>query len=285
MRCQLIILFPFAFAGLLLFENPNTQTQSPPVHLVKINVTTLPDAKVEGRLSHFSRKDPEREEILKGYFMESGCPADALTEQKVNHEKLPNVICVLSGTAESEIIVGAHFDHASEGSGVVDNWSGAAMLPSLLESLAPYPRKHKFVFVGFSGEEDGLIGSDYFAKKMSDAEVRDTRVMVNIDCIGLGPISIWLTRSDRHFADLFYAMSKSMEIPMNVMNADQVADEDGSSFRKRNIPTLMLHSVDSDSFPILHTSRDNISAIKMSDYYKSYRLIATYLAYLDSTLN
>ncbi len=285
MRRHFIIIFPFAFAGLLLFQSSDTQSQSPPAQLVTIKLTTLPEPKVEGRLSHFSKKDPEREEILKGNFQEAGCPADALTEQKVNHEKLPNVVCVLSGATESEIIVGAHFDHASEGSGVVDNWSGAAMLPSLLESLASSPRKHKFVFVGFSGEESGLVGSDYYAKKMSNEEVRDTRVMVNIDCIGLAPISIWLTHSDKHFADLFYGMSKSLEIPMRVVNADQVADEDSSSFRKRKIPTLMLHSVDSESIQILHSPRDNISAINMADYYSSYRLIAAYLAYLDATLN
>ncbi|HEV3218468.1 MAG TPA: M28 family peptidase [Candidatus Acidoferrales bacterium] len=250
-----------------------------------ITFTTLPETRVEARLTHFSKKDSEREEILKGYFVEAGSPADSLTEQKVSHEKFPNLICVLPGSTDAEIIVGAHFDHASEGSGVVDNWSGAAMLPSLIESLPHSPRKHKFVFVGFSGEEDGLVGSDYYAKKISDNELRDIRVMVNLDCLGLGPISVWLTHSNGHFADLFYGMSKAVNIPLTVVNADQVADEDSSSFRKRKIPTLMLHSVDSESIHILHSPRDNISAIKMKEYHDSYRLIAAYLAYLDSTLN
>ncbi|PYX03200.1 MAG: Zn-dependent exopeptidase M28, partial [Acidobacteria bacterium] len=36
--------------------------------------------------------------------------------------KLPNVICVLPGSSDKVIIVGAHFDRVSEGDGVVDNW-------------------------------------------------------------------------------------------------------------------------------------------------------------------
>jgi hypothetical protein len=271
--------------ALLFFQNVSPQQTPPPTQHVALDFTTLPQSKVQARLEHFSTKDPEREEILRGYFADAGCPASSLTEQKVNHAKLPNLICVFPGSTESEIIVGAHFDHASEGSGVVDNWSGAAMLPSLLESLASSPRKHKFVFIGFSGEESGLTGSDYYAKKMSDEEVRETRIMVNIDCIGLGPISVWLTHSDKHFADMFYGMSKIVNFPLRVMNADLIADEDGSSFRKRNVPVLMLHSVDSDSIFILHSPDDKLSAIRMADYYKSYQLIAAYLAYLDSTLN
>ena len=38
------------------------------------------------------------------------------------------------------------------------------------------------------------------------------------------------------------------------------------------------------TWSILHSPSDKMSAIKMNDYYDSYRLIAEYLAYLDDTL-
>jgi len=45
---------------------------------------------------------------------------------------------------------------------------------------------------------------------------------------------------------------------------------------------VMLHSITQQTLSILHSPNDNIGKIHFSDYYDSYRLIAAYLAYLDS---
>jgi len=39
-----------------------------------------------------------------------------------------------------------------------------------------------------------------------------------------------------------------------------------------------------ETLPILHNRRDNLAAVRMDDYYLTYRLIASYLAYLDEKL-
>jgi hypothetical protein len=59
----------------------------------------------------------------------------------------------LPGETERIILVGAHTDHVEEGDGVVGNWSGASLLPSLLYSLSAKPGQHTFVFNGFTAEE------------------------------------------------------------------------------------------------------------------------------------
>jgi putative aminopeptidase FrvX len=250
-----------------------------------IHLNEVPRETIEARLQHFSRKDSEREQILKTAFQEVGCHDDHLSEQPVKHEKLPNLICILEGSADSEIIVGAHFDHVSEGSGVADNWSGAAMLASFYQALTSEPRKHRFVFVAFSGEEQGLLGSEEYAKQLTPAQIAKIRVMVNLDTLGLGPTKVWLNHSDHHLADVLHGVSKSMNIPLAVMDGDDLGDEDSSSFIKRKIPTVMIHSITLKNFPILHSKRDDISAVNFADYFDSYRLISAYLAYLDSTLN
>jgi putative aminopeptidase FrvX len=260
-----------------LLHNVSAQTS--------IRLNDVPRETIENRLRHFSRKDAEREQILKAAFQEVGCRDEHLSEQPVKRAKLPNLICVLPGAADSEIIVGAHFDHISEGSGVVDNWSGAAMLASFYQALRIEPRKHRFVFVAFSGEEQGLFGSEEYAKQLTPGQISNIRVMVNIDTLGLGPTKVWLTHSDHHLADVLYGVSKTMNIPLAVVNGDQVGDEDSSSFIKRKIPTVMIHSITTETFPILHSKRDDISAVNFADYFDSYRLISAYLAYLDSTLN
>jgi putative aminopeptidase FrvX len=259
------------------FQNASAQTT--------IHLNVVSNEVIEARLRSFSRKDAEREQILKTAFQEVGCRDEHLSEQAVKRAKLPNLICVLPGSADSEIIVGAHFDHVSEGSGVVDNWTGAAMLVSFYQALTIEPRKHTFVFVAFSGEEQGLFGSEEYAKQLTPEQISKIRVMINLDSLGMGPTKVWLSHSDHHLADVLYGISKTMDIPLAVMDGDQFGDEDSSSFIKRRVPTVMIHSVTAQNFPVLHSKRDDISAVKLTDYYDSYRLISTYLAYLDSTLN
>ncbi len=90
----------------------------------------------------------KREQKLRQLFEEAGCLGDRLTEQAVKHVKAPNLICTLKGEMESQIIVGAHFDFVNAGRGVVDNWSGCSLLPSLFTNLRGAPRRHTFVLVG-----------------------------------------------------------------------------------------------------------------------------------------
>jgi Zn-dependent M28 family amino/carboxypeptidase len=105
----------------------------------------------------------------------------------------PNVICTLPGESGAVILTGAHFDFSGRGKGVVDNWSGAALLPSLYQSLADRPRRHTFVFVGYTGEEAGLLGSQSYVKQLTPEQRSKIAAAVNLDCLGLSSTKLWLT--------------------------------------------------------------------------------------------
>jgi hypothetical protein len=51
------------------------------------------------------------------------------------------------------------------------------------------------------------------------------------------------------------------------------------------VPALAIHSLTQETFPILHTRRDQINAIHLDDYYDTYLLLRAYLAYLDQALD
>jgi Zn-dependent M28 family amino/carboxypeptidase len=106
------------------------------------------------------------------------------------------VICVLPGETTKTVVVGAHFDHVDRGYGIVDNWSGAALLPNLLQWLESASRKHTFIFVGFTGEEGGLLGSDFYVRSLAKHDLENIESVVNLDTLGLGPTLVWLTQSD-----------------------------------------------------------------------------------------
>jgi hypothetical protein len=68
------------------------------------------------------------------------------------------------------------------------------------------------------------------------------------------------------------------------MNVENVGSTDSESFAKYKIPRMTLHSLTSQTFPLLHTDKDQFNVIKPDDYYGSYRLITVFLAYLDGKL-
>ncbi|MCH5160191.1 MAG: Zn-dependent exopeptidase M28 [Clostridiales bacterium] len=104
---------------------------------------------------------------------------NGLTDSYVNLEaKLTN-----SG-ATKQIIVGAHYDSMYEGAG--DNACGVAALYLTMQRLAKENLSFNIVFVAFDGEEDGLLGSEYYVNSMSQADIDNTLVMFNIDTIATG---------------------------------------------------------------------------------------------------
>jgi len=74
---------------------------------------------VESRLGKYAGNDKQRETTLKEMFAQAGCDGQSISEQPVKGSKLSNVICTLPSSSGRVIIVGAHFDHISEGDGVV----------------------------------------------------------------------------------------------------------------------------------------------------------------------
>ncbi len=161
---------------------------------VPVGYDTVSRETVQQRLDQYKGNDTRREAALKAMFAEVGC--GGVREQAVPGRRQPNVICVLPGSTPEEIVVGAHFDHVAAGDGVVDNWSGASLLPSLYQALANAPRKHTYVFVGFTGEEEGLLGSKFFVGQMTPEEIGRISLMVNLDTLGLGPTEVWVKQSD-----------------------------------------------------------------------------------------
>ena len=239
---------------------------------------------IEARINDVVDNNDARETEIKKLFVEAGCRDHQLSEQMVQPKLPPNVICVLPGQTQQIIVVGAHTDKVSAGHGVVDNWSGASLLPSLYASLDAQPRHYTYVFIGFTGEEKGMLGSDYHVHQLPPAQRAKIVAMVNMDTLGVGPTKVWASHADAALLRALYATADRLKLPVAVSNVDRLGSTDSESFAEFNIPRITIHSVTRETWPILHSSKDKRSALNMDDYYDSYRLIAGYLAYLDKRL-
>jgi len=238
---------------------------------------------VERRLNRYRGDNQQRETTLKQLFADAGCDPEHLSEQPVKGSKLPNVLCTLPGSSEKVIIVGAHFDRAPQGEGVVDNWSGASLLPSLLQAVNAEPRTHTYIFIGFTDEEQGEVGSRFYVQQMTEKQVAATDAMVNMDTLGLASTEVWGSHSDIRLVDALEYIAKKLNLPVRAVDVEQVGTTDAEQFAKRKIPRITIHSLTQDAWNarILHTSKDKISAMRLDDYYQTYCLLAAYIAFLD----
>ena len=239
---------------------------------------------IETRLTQFATENGQRRARLRAIFQEAGCEGQSLADQPVHRSRVPNLVCTLPGTTGSVIVVGAHFDFVGAGKGVADNWSGAALLPTLFENLRGQTRRHTFVFVAFSDEEKGLKGSRSYVRRLTPEQKAGTRAMVNLDSLGLSRSKVWFSRADPKLADALYRVAGSMNVALETFNLDRLGSSDSEPFRKGKIPSITIHSLTKETRGILHSYRDDLQVIRLDDYYETYRLVPAYLALLDTAL-
>ncbi len=109
--------------------------------------------------------------------------------------EMGNVVGVLRGTkaewSDSSVVVGAHYDHLGVGDdaklrpGADDNASGVAVMLELARQMAGSGAPSRTViFVAFTGEEAGLLGSKRFVSQPSSWPAAKAIGMVNLDTVG-----------------------------------------------------------------------------------------------------
>jgi hypothetical protein len=198
----------------------------------------------------------------------AGIPADLATA---------NVAGIIRGRdpalRNQYVIVGAHFDHLGRSTfgaldpqnrdeirnGADDNASGTAAVLELARLLKRRPPARSVLVVLFSGEEYGLLGSQYFVEH-SPVPLDSVQAMLNFDMVGR-------LRDDKL---IVYGVATATELP-GVVNAANVAPvfrvsavgdgfgpSDHSSFYARNLPVLHFFTDLHDDY---HRASDDAAKI------------------------
>ena len=182
--------------------------------------------------------------------------------------EVANVIARLPGSdperAHEQVVIGAHYDHLGRGEfgslspaagsevhpGADDNASGAAGLVALARTLAAGPRPARtLVFVAFTAEEAGLIGSARYVEELaqpsearSEAQPSEVVAMLNLDMIGrLGEagVSAYGAETAPAFADLVRRLAARRGLAVSFVDGSH-GPSDHSSFHAARIPALFF---------------------------------------------
>jgi hypothetical protein len=168
-----------------------------------------------------------------------------------------NVAAVLPGEgdlAREYVVVGAHYDHVGMGgpgsmapgtievhNGADDNASGTVALIEtsrrLVESLQG-PRR-TVIFLAFSGEERGLLGSNYYVRNPRFA-LENTVAMVNMDMVGRlknNQLTVYGTGSAVEFDGLIDRLNERYQFELEKVPAG-LGPSDHASFFEAKIPVF-----------------------------------------------
>lgn len=163
-----------------------------------------------------------------------------------------NVIGFVDNKAENTIIIGAHFDHlgfGGEGSlyrdsikavhnGADDNASGVSVLLNLAAKLKEKNTNNNYLFMAFSGEEMGLLGSNYFVKNPT-IETKKVSYMINMDMVGRmkkdSTLAVYGTGTSPIFKQALKSHNDNFKL---IQQESGVGPSDHTSFYLADIPVL-----------------------------------------------
>ncbi len=196
----------------------------------------------------------------------TGITVNGITEVIQKREKTANVVALLEGSdpvrKNDYIVIGAHYDHLGFGgpgsgsrmpdtvavhNGADDNASGTAMVMELAQKLGALKAKpeRSIIFVAFSSEEIGLLGSKYFVNH-PPVEIKKIRTMFNFDMVGRfdkekNAISVGGTGTSVEADSLLRLFEKSL--PFTVTHApDGYGPSDHAAFYGAGIPVFYFNS-------------------------------------------
>lgn len=168
-----------------------------------------------------------------------------------------NVIAYLDNKAATTIIIGAHYDHLGLGNqgssldanpqdkihnGADDNASGTAGVLELARYFATNKKKEKnnFLFILFSGEELGLLGSKYFTEHPT-TDFSNVNFMINMDMVGrLNPETKTVVVNGTGTSPIWEPLLKSLATNQLKIKTDSsgIGPSDHTSFYLKDIPVL-----------------------------------------------
>src|SRR5690554_1120761 len=104
---------------------------------------------------------------------------------RVRGQNTSNIIITKTGSvyANTFLIIDGHYDTVN-GPGANDNGSGTVLLLEIARILKNVNTEYSIKFIHFSGEEAGLIGSEYYVNNTVVPENMDIKLVLNIDEVG-----------------------------------------------------------------------------------------------------
>lgn len=165
-----------------------------------------------------------------------------------------NVCGMIPGTEfpEQYIVLTCHYDHLGAMGenvyfpGAHDNASGCAFVLNMAQYFREHPCKYSVVFLFFSGEESGLLGSKYFVENPL-IPLGNIKYLINFDLLGGGNDGIMLVNSTEgkglELYERLKVFNEELQLLPKIAQRSNAANSDHYFFTKHKVPAIFLYTM------------------------------------------
>jgi hypothetical protein len=239
---------------------------------------------------------PERvshDDPLAGYlqpFASAGQPASANVIGRLPGADAPGS----NAPAPRAVVIGAHIDHLGRDSaltgdqiynGADDNASGVAALLAIAQSLSALPARERdrtVLFIAFSGEESGLLGSKYYVEHPV-VPASDLLAMVNLDTIGRlrsNQLFVFGSGTAGEFPALLEGLNQAFGFDL-VMQSTGAGASDQTSFFAQSVPVLHFFTGPHEDYSRVTDTADKLDYAGLAAVTDYVAELMRYLRYRD----
>jgi len=167
-----------------------------------------------------------------------------------------NVVGYIKGKTDKSIIITAHYDHIGKNYngiclGADDNASGTSVMLELAKIFSAKEQpNYNLIFIAFSGEEMGLLGSDFYVNNPL-VPLKNTYAVLNLDMVG---------RPDNHenaFVHAVFSGKKERKLKRPIKKTDKMMSEFELDLRPPFKERLIYHFA-SDHFSFTRKKITNV---------------------------
>jgi len=176
----------------------------------------------------------------------------------------------------------AHYDHlgmmgqTATFNGANDNASGVAMMLTLMKYFSEHKPKYSVLFIGFGGEEAGLIGSQYYVK-YPVVPLEKMKFLLNVDLMGTGSEGIQVVNSTEHPKE--FETLKEINQKENLIKAikprGKAANSDHYWFEEAGVPSFFMYTLGGVTY--YHDVLDRPETLPLTEFDDLHKLIVEFV--------
>ena len=205
-------------------------------------------------------------------------------DQKLKTDyKTQNIAGFIPGKSDSFIVFTAHYDHVGMMGketyfpGAHDNASGTAMVLDLARHFnhANSTPKHNIAFIFFSGEELGLLGSQYFVEHPV-LDLAKIKFLLNLDLTGSGGNGITVVNATEHkkIFNTLKSINNTYTFLPRIKSRGPAKNGDHWAFHQKGVPCFFIYT--NGQYTQYHNIYDTADNVPLTAYNDLVKLIIAF---------
>lgn len=197
--------------------------------------------------------------------------------------KTRNVAGMVKGSSgsDSTLVITAHYDHLgllgkkTYFPGSNDNASGTTFMLNLMRHYATHQPKYNTVFIAFSGEEIGLLGSKAFVKNPL-IDLSKIKFLINFDLAGTGEDGIKVVNGTifRSQFDRLVSLNNQYKLVPKVEIRGEACKSDHCPFYQQGVPSFFIYTL--GGIQAYHDVYDKAETLPLTEFEHYFQLMVKF---------